>query len=52
MCKGSGGARRQDGNVAVPRKRSRQAKAPKEKVVESEDSLSERDVRSTRARGK
>ena len=51
-CKGSGGARCQDGNVAVPRKRSQQAKAPKEKVVESEDSLSERDVRSTKARGK
>ena len=51
-CKGSGGARCQDGNVAVPRKRSWQAKAPKEKVVESEDSPSERDVRSTKARSK
>ena len=51
-CKRSGGAKCQHGKVAVPRKRSQKEKALVEKVVESEDSLPEKDVQSKKRRSK
>ena len=46
------GAKHQHGNVAVPRKKSWKEKALVEKVVESEDLLSEKHVWSKKGRGK